>query len=121
MDKEQKRTILKYIKNDILIFGAIFISAVTLYLIFGVNCPVKFFLKIDCPFCGMTRAHLAALRFDFKEALEYHPLFFLGIPYLFLLFHDELFKGKFKKLYIVLVITLTLMFIILWLFKVFHQ
>ena len=36
--------------------------------------------KIPCPGCGMTRAHLAALRLDFPSAFFYHPLWFLPIP-----------------------------------------
>jgi hypothetical protein len=45
-------------------------------------CPVKYFLHIPCPGCGLTRGFIAILRFDFYAALNYN---LLSIP-LFLLF-----------------------------------
>jgi hypothetical protein len=65
--------------------------------LFGSVCPTYRFFKIPCPFCGMTRAHMAALRLDFKAAMEYNPVFFLGIPCIFLLTHDCLFTEKTQK------------------------
>ncbi|MBQ6823786.1 MAG: DUF2752 domain-containing protein, partial [Clostridia bacterium] len=98
--------------TELLLFGGIFAGAVLLYLLLGVNCPTKLFLKIDCPFCGMTRAHLAALRLDFKAAFGYHPFFFLGIPYLFLITHDDLFKGKWKLPYQITVVIMTALLVL---------
>ena len=72
-----------------------------------------------CPFCGMTRAHLAALRLDFAGALAMHPLFFLGLPYLFLLFHDRLFSGRAKVLRMVLIGIFTLLLVAVWLYRAF--
>ena len=37
-------------------------------------CPSKVFLGIPCPGCGITRACLSALQFDFIAAFEYNPL-----------------------------------------------
>jgi hypothetical protein len=42
----------------------------------------------------MTRAHLAALRLDFAAAFSTHPAFFAGIPFLWMLFHQQLFQKK---------------------------
>ncbi|MDR0850900.1 MAG: DUF2752 domain-containing protein [Clostridiales Family XIII bacterium] len=49
--------------------------AAGLVLLFVVGCPIKLVTGIPCPGCGMTRAFLAAARFDFAEAFLYHPLF----------------------------------------------
>ena len=45
-----------------------------------ITCPIKFLTGISCPGCGMTRATLSALRFDFERAFYYHPLWFLLVP-----------------------------------------
>ena len=49
-------------------------------LLLGSACPTYWMLGICCPFCGMTRAHLAAMRLDFAAAFYYHPVFFTGVP-----------------------------------------
>ena len=112
MTDETKKRVKKRLLEDAMIFGGVFAAAILMYLIFGVNCPTKFFFKLDCPFCGMTRAHLAALRLDFKAAFGYHPFFFLGVPYLFLLTHDDWFKGKWTLPYRITVILITILMLV---------
>ena len=62
--------------------------------IFGSACPLYALVSVCCPFCGMTRAHLAALRLDIAAAFAYHPAFFAGVPFLWMLFHKGLFQKK---------------------------
>lgn len=50
------------------------IAFVVLMLLFY-HCPLMYFFNIPCPGCGMTRAYLSLLRFDFAAAYEYHSLF----------------------------------------------
>lgn len=88
-------------------------------LLLGGFCPLDTFFKIPCPFCGMTRAHLAALRLDFAAALNHHPLFFLGIPYLWLLFHEDVFFKKKRKLWIFLIIFGATLFLGVYIFRFF--
>ncbi|APR77095.1 Hypothetical protein A7982_02442 [Minicystis rosea] len=38
------------------------------------TCLVRLAVGIPCPACGLTRAVLAAARFDFAGALRFHPL-----------------------------------------------
>lgn len=64
---------------------------------FGSICPTYRLFHVCCPFCGMTRAHLAALRLDFASAIYYNPVFFLAIPTLFLLIHDRI-APKYDKI-----------------------
>ncbi len=50
----------------------------------GFICPIKTFLKVDCPGCGITRAAFALLRFDFAGMLRANllsPLIFLYVLY----------------------------------------
>ena len=44
------------------------------------KCPMYNYFGMCCAGCGMTRACLSALRLDFAQAFEYHPLFFVAIP-----------------------------------------
>ena len=111
MNQEKRSKIKKYIINDLLLFGGLFVVFGIAYILWGINCPLRLLFKVHCPFCGMTRAHLAALRFDFQAAFQYHPLFFLGIPYILLLTHEEHFPQKAKKAYRYCVYFLTALFI----------
>ena len=65
--------------------------------LFGSICPTYRFFGICCPFCGMTRAHLAALSGDFSTAMYYNPVFFLGVPCIFFMVHEKLFAPKYNK------------------------
>ena len=69
------------------------------------GCPVKYFLGIACPGCGMTRAWLAVLRLDFATAFAYHPLFSLGAIIVFaILFHPWINFKKWRWVGIILII-----------------
>ena len=61
-------------------------------LLLGNACPFYAITGICCPFCGMTRAHAALFSLDFKTAFYYHPMFFYGAPFLWILAHESLFK-----------------------------
>lgn len=56
----------------LLITGLLFPAA----YILGIGCPIKYMTGVSCPGCGMTRAVIEFLHFDFLEAFHYHPLFF---------------------------------------------
>lgn len=107
----KKEILITFLKNTALL-GAVLVLELVLYFTLGVNCPTKLFMSIDCPFCGMTRAHLAALTLDFKSAFAYHPFFFLGIPYLVLIVNENLFRGRFKKPYWAAMWIMTALFIL---------
>jgi len=51
------------------------------------KCPFRRIFGIPCPGCGITRAHRAALKGDFREAFRQHPLFFLVGPVIMYLAH----------------------------------
>lgn len=44
-------------------------------------CLIRKYTGLLCPTCGMSRAWLAAFRWDFSAAFSYHPMFW-GIPVL---------------------------------------
>ncbi len=85
---------IRNLKNKLIITAIYLLAAALLYLS-GIGCVFRFFLGISCPGCGMTRALLAALRFDFVSAWNYHPMFWsVPIIYLYFLFEEKLFKSK---------------------------
>ncbi|MGN0557309.1 MAG: DUF2752 domain-containing protein [Acutalibacteraceae bacterium] len=54
------------------------VTAASLLVFFGgYRCPFQAVFGRGCPGCGLTRAFLAALRWDFDAAFRYHPLYLL--------------------------------------------
>lgn len=71
-----------YRKNAIraLVFSSVFVLyCIVTTLTIGSACPIRILFGLPCPACGMTRACLAALTFDFAKAFYIHPLFILGV------------------------------------------
>lgn len=52
---------------------------------FDIGCPIKYITGISCAGCGMTRAWLCVLHFDFSGAYYFHPLYWT-IPFLIILY-----------------------------------
>lgn len=92
--------------------------AVTLICFY--RCPVKLVFGIDCPGCGMTRAFLAALRFDYKSAFDYHPLFpVFGLETVYVFFHN-IFPEKIyvpKKIEYIISICSLILLIAVWIIR----
>ena len=72
-------------KNDFIlssVFMGIFVIAL---FITDIGCPTRYLSGICCPGCGMTRAILQLLKFDFKGAFYYHPMVY-ALPIIVFLF-----------------------------------
>jgi hypothetical protein len=65
------------VRRRTILTGSVLIAAIVFS--FTAGCPFLLVTGIPCPGCGMTRAILSALRFDFTAAFGYHPLFPLVI------------------------------------------
>ncbi len=52
------------------------------------KCPYDFFFGLSCPGCGMTRAFISLVKFDFEMAFYYHPLFPVVIIFVILALLD---------------------------------
>lgn len=50
-----------------------------------VPCAIKYGTGIDCPGCGMTRSISALLHGDLKQSLELHPLGWMALIWLLLI------------------------------------
>ncbi len=109
------RTVLGHVLG----LGAVGAAYALIMLVLGNACPMYAIFHVCCPFCGMTRAHLAALRLDFATAMYYHPVFYCGIPFLWLLAHEFFFKKKWAKVLRSVLIGVMLAALIgVWLFRV---
>ena len=66
----------------------------------GIGCPIRFFIGISCPGCGMSRAVLLMLSGHFQAAFRMHPLVYAVLPAgVWLFFGPEQTAGlrRFKK------------------------
>ncbi len=92
------------------------VLAFALFNLLGHGCPIRLFTGVSCPGCGMTRAWLSILRFDFKSAFMYHPLFWIP-PVGAALW---LFRRKIpNKLFNILTWIAAILFIAVWLIRLF--
>jgi hypothetical protein len=55
-------------------------------------CLSKLLLKMDCPGCGMTRAVMHAIHFDFNGAWGFNKLVIIVLPIIIYLFCKEVIR-----------------------------
>lgn len=66
----------KRLRNNL---AALFLVCILYYLITRfTGCPIRFFLGISCPGCGITRAWIRVLHLDLAGAFACHPLFWMA-------------------------------------------
>lgn len=88
---------LKEIKNlkEKAVFTLAFCALISVLWIFQTPCIIKYITGIPCPGCYITRGVLAAFRFDFVAAWNYHPMFWsIPVLYLYFIFDGSLFKSR---------------------------
>ena len=78
MKQKFARCLQKY--QVLIIIAVAVVLFYTVMSALGITCPVKYLTGVSCPGCGMTRACLSALRFDFSAAFYYHPLWIVIPP-----------------------------------------
>lgn len=75
---------------------ALLAVAVVAYVLLDIPCPLRQLLHIPCPGCGITRAWLCLLRFDFSGAFRMHIMFWSApLLVLYCLFDGKLLPGKY--------------------------
>ncbi len=101
----------------------VFLGCIAVILILFYKCPIKIIFGIPCPGCGITRAFLSLIRFDFKKAFEYHPLFpVVFIELMYFVFRDfipQKYKINEKFENTIFSITAVLM-IAVWIYRLFQ-
>ncbi len=115
--RNQLTKFLKSHRQDFLAAATIAAVYIVLFSL-KITCPIKFLTGISCPGCGMTRACLCALKFDFVSAFAYHPLWpFLPISAFLLILFTV--KGN-KKAVAVVVYVFAGAMLIVYLVRIFH-
>lgn len=64
-------------------------------------CPIKKFLGLYCPGCGVTRMLYSILKGQLYQAFRYNPLIFISLPFFVFYYIDHLYsinKNKKKRL-----------------------
>ena len=84
---------INYPLEKAIFFLGVFLYAALLWLL-GITCPIRFALGIPCPGCGITRALLSAITFNFEMAFAYHPLWVLSPLILLYILYDGRLFGK---------------------------
>ncbi|MCH5275013.1 MAG: DUF2752 domain-containing protein [Lachnospiraceae bacterium] len=75
-----------------------------LAVLFPYQCPIRGLTGVICPGCGMGRAWLEAFHLNFKQALYYHPMFWvIPVVMLFALYDFNLLG---KRLFNIVVLSL---------------
>lgn len=70
-------------------------AVLAVWVALRLSCPIRELTGIPCPGCGMGRAWLAVLRFDFSGAFRYHPLFWaVPVVALFIIRDFRLFRAQ---------------------------
>ncbi len=62
--------------------------------LFKAVCPMVLITGLPCPGCGMTRAGMSMLRFDFKQAFYYNPCCFMWAAYFMYMFIQRYVLGN---------------------------
>ena len=84
-----------------------------------VNCMLRDLTGIPCPSCGMTRAAISLLQFDFRAAFYYHPLCYFLVVAVVYIFGLYIVKGvsPLAKRHLWVYITTLVVFIAVWLVR----
>ena len=107
---------IKEIKNK-LSLTVFYILILVIFWLLQVPCLFKHFFGLECIGCGMTRALLCALQFDFRAAFAYHPMFWaMPLLYLYFLFDGNVIGKKIPDTLILSSIFLG--FLLQWFFKI---
>ncbi len=102
---KRKEAFIRWIKTDLVLVAVGFFYYFILYLI-GDTCLIKRITNKDCPCCGMTRAILCLIKFDFNG---YFRLNWLALPTLVIIyFYFHLQTKKYEKFFNIVLIVLGL-------------
>lgn len=110
-------TRVSLVTREVLSIAGIIIIAACVLSFLPIGCPIKFATGLSCPGCGLSRAWFAALTLQPQEAFAFHPLFWT-IPFA-LVAAVALQMGIHSKLCTVIVVTLLVLFFVLWVIRLF--
>ena len=101
-----------------LVYGVLLAVYITVLTTFDIHCPIAKATGIECPTCGVSRALLSLLEFNFKAYYNYNPLAVPLLVSVWLMLNSEYFKHK-ALARSVAIFTVSVNFI-LYLFEIFN-
>lgn len=66
-------------------------------LIFGMVCPMRIFIGLPCPGCGLTRAFILLLKGDIAGSIRMHPLLLPVMAGVFLYLYQRYSLASYNK------------------------
>ena len=85
---------------------------IVLYIILPIGCPINYFLHIDCPACGSTRAIISLLRGDIRAYFTYNPVALPLLAVVLFALHKGLFNLSRRTEMIILIPSAVCVFIV---------
>lgn len=95
-----------------LMVAVYFVIILPLMYYFKIPCVFRHFLGLYCPGCGMTRAILSVIHFDFISAFYYNPLV-IALPYVAVYILFDL-KSKVHKY---ILVAIGILFLLNWVIR----
>lgn len=106
---------MKLFQKKYICLGFLIGMVIFLYFVTGMGCPILYTTGVPCLGCGMSRACLRLLQFDFAGAFHYHPLCF-ALPFiaifLLLRFYDKISEKHYQQGLVFIVILFFLVYLI---------
>lgn len=80
-------------------------SMAGLFIFLNWFCPVKRFLGVECPTCGMSRALISLLRLDFRGYFHYNAMALpVALVLLLGMFHSKISDEFLKRISLLIII-----------------
>ena len=90
---------------------------IALYVILPIGCPIKYFLHIDCPACGSTRAIISLLRGDIRAYFTYNPVALPLLAVVLFALHRKLFNLS-RRTEMLIIISIAVCVFIAYIFRI---
>ena len=101
-------------------YAGIFAAAL-LFFVFVYRCPIYAVFGVQCPGCGITRAYMAAMQFNFGAAFSHHPLFFIVAPLTgYVVFRNKLKKPLSGKTETAILIVVSILFAGVYIYRILN-
>ena len=93
LHKEQLRRLKKVsVKIAVAILTGLLYFVVISILGYGIPCIFRTITGLQCPGCGVSRMLSSMIKLNFKDAFDYHPVLFVSLPFLAVIFGDMLWR-----------------------------
>lgn len=119
--KEAFKRLLQDLKLAFIPLLAYLTYAILMSIFVGQVCPSKILFGLPCAGCGMIRAFMLFITFNFKEAFIMHPGIYIVVPgFLIFIVLRYILNADKKKIRLLLIIVFSLL-ILLFVFRIFTQ